>query len=74
MPGPALYTAPQTGQMRWAYSAGNQTLGHHPLEIHELGRNYLPRCGAKPGPGKVLVKLGRGSVTCKACAGFTGHL
>jgi hypothetical protein len=67
MTGRQRYVASKTGQITPA-GATRST-----LQIHELGANGLPLCSNKPGPGKTLVPLGRGRVTCGSCARITGH-
>jgi hypothetical protein len=72
MTGPAIYQAAETGQMREAGAVSGFV-----LEIHELRDDGQPRCGPKPdswrGNPMSLVKLCRGWVTCRRCAGITGH-
>jgi hypothetical protein len=72
MPGPPIYYADETGQMR---ERGHP--GPFVLEIHELRDDGQPRCGPKPdtwqGKPMDLVPLGPGSVTCKRCAQITDH-
>jgi hypothetical protein len=68
--GPPIYEAPHTGQIRKADAVGQRSS----LEIHDLGTDgRRTLCGNMPVPGKVLQPLGRGPVTCGACAGHTGH-
>jgi len=64
--GRPIYQAKETGQIRRGAARSE-------LQIHELGDHGMPRCGNRPAPGKKLVKLGRGPVTCGSCAGQTGH-
>ncbi len=72
MTGATIYQADESGQMREAAA----TTGFL-LEIHELRHDRLPLCGPKPdswrGRTMLLVKLGRGPVTCGSCARISGH-
>jgi hypothetical protein len=73
MPGPDIYHASETGQMRLRGYPGP----NFELEIHELRDDGEPRCGPKPrvwnGKPMDLVPLGPRYVTCKRCAQITDH-